>query len=93
MVLEHHIQLVVNLIVGTVMALPRGYNRSRLISIESFDAYFQLLEVCTQDEVEQRFRGSRVLAVHRLVLEWAAEVGHGEMVVKRFQNIQRRQAR
>jgi hypothetical protein len=75
------------------MALPRRYQRTSFISIESLGAHFQLLKVCTQDEVEQRFRGSRGLAVHRLVLEWAAEVGHGEMVVKRFQNIQRRQAR
>jgi hypothetical protein len=45
-------------------------------------AHFQLLEVYTQDEVEQRFWGSRGLAVHHLVLEWAAEVGHGKMVLK-----------
>jgi hypothetical protein len=82
MVWEHRIQLIVNLIVGTAMALPRGYNRSRLISIKSLGAHFQLLEVCTQDEVEQRFRGSRGLAVHCLVLEWAAKGGHGEMVLK-----------
>jgi hypothetical protein len=82
MVWEHRLQLVVNLIVGTAMVLPRGYNRSRLISIESLGAHFQLLEVCTQGEVETRFRGSRGLAVHYLVLEWAAEVGHVQMVVK-----------
>jgi hypothetical protein len=35
----------------------------RLILIESLvDAYFQLLEACTQDEVKQRFWGYRGLA-------------------------------
>jgi hypothetical protein len=47
-----------NLIIHTAMALPRRYQRTSLISIESLGAYFQLLKVCTQDEVEQRFRGS-----------------------------------
>ena len=93
MVWEHCLQLVINLIVGMAMALPRGYNRCHLIWIKSLSAHFQLLEVYTQDEVEQRFRGSRGLAVHRLVLEWAAKDGHGEMVLKRFQNIHGRQAR
>jgi hypothetical protein len=64
----------------------------RLILIESLDAYFQLFEVCNQDEVEQRSRGSRDLAVHHLVLEWAAKVGHGKMVLKQFQKIQTKQA-
>jgi hypothetical protein len=55
MVWEHRLQeLVINLIVGTAMALPRGYNRSRLIWIESLSAHFQLLEVYTQDEVKQK---------------------------------------
>jgi hypothetical protein len=53
-----------------------------LISIESLGAYFQLLEVCTQDEVKQRFWGSRGLAIHCFVLEWAAKVGHGKTVLK-----------
>jgi hypothetical protein len=64
------------------MVLPRWYNRWRLILIESLNAYFLLLEVCTQDEVQQRFWGSRGLAIHHLVPEWAAEVGRGEMVLK-----------
>jgi hypothetical protein len=82
MVWEHCLHLVVNLIVGTAMALPRGYNQSRLISIKSLCAHFQLLEVCTQDKVEQRFKESRRLAVHCLVLEWAAKGGHSKMVLK-----------
>jgi hypothetical protein len=78
---KHDLQLVVNLIVRTAMALPRRYQRTSLISIKSLGAYFQLLEVCTQNEVEQRFWGSRGLAVHGLVLGSAAKVGHGEMVL------------
>jgi hypothetical protein len=53
-----------------------------LISIKSLNAYFQLLEVCTQDEVEQGFWGSRGLAVHHLALEWPAKVSHWEMDFK-----------
>jgi hypothetical protein len=54
-----------------------------LILIERLGAHFQLLEVCTQDKVEERFWGSRgCLAVHCLVLECAAKVSHGEMVLK-----------
>jgi hypothetical protein len=82
MVWKHHLQLIVNLIVGTAMALPQGFNQSRLISIKSLSAHFQLLEACTQDEVKQWFWGSRGLTVHCLVLEWAAKGGHGEMVLK-----------
>jgi hypothetical protein len=52
MVWEHHLQLIVNLIVDTAMASPRGYQRSGLISIEILKAHFQLLEVCHQDEVK-----------------------------------------
>jgi hypothetical protein len=54
------------------------YNQLRLILIESLNAYFQLLEVCTQD-AEVPLRG---LAIHHLVSEWAAKVGHGKMVLK-----------
>jgi hypothetical protein len=79
---EHHLQLVVNLIVGTAKTLPGRYQRARLISIESLSAHFQLLKVRTQDKVKQRFWGSRGLAIHCLDLEWAAKVGHGEMVLK-----------
>jgi hypothetical protein len=82
MVWEHCLQLVINLIVGTAMALPRGYNPLRLISIKSLGAYFQLLEVCTQDKVGQRLWGSRGLAIYCLVLEWAAKGGHGKLVLK-----------
>jgi hypothetical protein len=82
MVWEHCLQLAVNLIVGTAMALPRGYNQLRLISIKSLGAHFQLLEVCTQDKIEQRFWGSRGLAIHCLVLEWAAKGDHGKIVLK-----------
>jgi hypothetical protein len=42
--LEHHLQLIANLIVDMAMASPRGYERSGLISIESFGVYIQLLE-------------------------------------------------
>jgi hypothetical protein len=68
MLWEHHLQLIMNLIVGTAMALPRCYQRVSLISMKSLSAHFQLLEVCTQDEVE-RFWGSRGLAINHLVLE------------------------
>jgi hypothetical protein len=65
------------------MALPRCYKKLlHLISIKSLNAYFHLLEVCTQDKVKQRFWGSRGLAIHHFVLEWAANNGHGEMVLK-----------
>jgi hypothetical protein len=69
------------------MALPRRYQQTSLILIESHGAYFQLMELCTQDEVKRRFWGSRGVAVHRLVLEWAAKVGHCEMLSKQFQNV------
>jgi hypothetical protein len=82
MVWEHYLQLFVNPIVGTAMALPRRYQRASLILIERLGAHFQLLEVCTQDKVKERFWGSRGLAIHCLVLECAAKVGHGEMVLK-----------
>jgi hypothetical protein len=75
------------------MASPRGYERSGLISIESFGVYIQLLEWWTQDEVKQRFRWSRCLAVHRLAVEWVAEVGHCEVSRNDFKIIQTRQAR
>jgi hypothetical protein len=82
MVWEHHLQLVVNLIVGTAMALPGRYQLASLILIERLGAHFQLLEVCTLNEVEERFWGSRGLTIHCLVLECAAKVGHGEMLLK-----------
>jgi hypothetical protein len=82
MVWEHHLQLIVNLIVGTAMVLPRRYQRASLILIKRLSAHFQLLELCTQDEIKEMFWGSRGLAIHCLVLECAAEVGHGEMVLK-----------